>query len=115
MFWEWVGHMAQRAATRIGGVSFVGVVAIVADPLSFVKPDIHPAVYALGYTIIVALIVIRWVIKYGRTNVQRTPNGELSRMQERMGRIEARQERQEKRLGAVEEWKDTLVVVNGKE
>jgi hypothetical protein len=105
-------RVMERVTAALALSGFAGVLAIVSDPVSaLIEADVHPAIYALAWTVIASLIVIRWMAKYGK-HVTRTPEGRIDRVEDRVRDLEKENEKLKKEL--IECKKDLkLIVVNG--
>lgn len=78
----------ERLSTQIGIVGVIGMLSVMGSggtqetqAVETLIGKIPPEAYIVGWMGVVTLLIIRFVIRFGK-HVPRTPNGELSRYKE---------------------------------
>ena len=74
-------HVFERLSTQVGLAGILGITSVAGAADDAFIPDISPTVYVVGWMGLVTILIIRFVLRYGK-NVPRTPNGEASRLKQ---------------------------------
>ena len=78
-------HIFERVTTKLGAVGLLSVGGLFAtvenwlDLAAQVEPQWWVVIWMAGIT----FVMVRWMARYGK-NLQRTPNGEISRLRQEL-------------------------------